>query len=58
MLEHNRFDKNWNNVYANFFYDVTIYIYITILTLDEHINHFDNMILFKLNHIQRKTPQY
>ena len=55
MLEHNSFDKNWNDVFASFFIDFEIYISLTIIKMDLHTKKFIIMFILKQNHKHRKN---
>ena len=57
LMEHNSFDKSWNYVFSNSFYNLVMYISSTIITLDPHNNQFDIIFIFKLNNEHKKHLQ-
>ena len=55
MLEHNSFDKNWNDIFSKFFSDVEMYISITIFTLDEHSTQFGNYFYIQIEPLKKSS---
>ena len=57
MFEHNIFDKYCNDGFVNFLSNITMYMSIKIITLDELSTQFDILFILKLNHKHRKNLQ-